>query len=198
MLLGSDMVAGGPAPTWPSEGVRQLFFALQPDTESASAIHSFAESLRRRHRLRGRLIEPDRLHITLTFLGAAAGAPPPELVRRFSTLAASVAGRPFRVELDHVQNWAEKRNGAGPVVLVGGDKTIGVDLLHEALVRTLALAGLRKEKVITPHMTLMWDVVGAVADRAGPFTWTAREFLLVESFYGDSRYEIRGRFPLGG
>ncbi len=199
MLVGAEFVHGGPAPAWPSGDLRRVFFGLQPDLYTAASINGFAKSLARAKGLRGQPIDMDRLHVSLAILWEGWGPPPDSLIREASAAAGTVARAPFRVMFDEVQNWSQRRAGQGPVVLVGGDKTFGIDLLHDDLTSALAVGGLGQiGPRINPHMTLLWDRVGAALDQAGPFTWTADEFVLIESFHGRSRHNVLASFPLGG
>jgi 2'-5' RNA ligase len=47
----------------------RLFFAAIPDSSVAAQIHRRAGILKCAHKLLGRLIEPERLHVSLFFLG---------------------------------------------------------------------------------------------------------------------------------
>lgn len=50
---------------------------------------------------------------------------------------------------------------------------------------------------INPHLTLRWDAkVIPEYQLDAPISWTAREFALVKSYRGQSRYDIAGRWPL--
>ncbi len=179
---------------------RRLFFALQPDGETAERLFDYARDLCRRYGLSGRPIGPERLHITLNLLGRFHGRPPILLLDRAMKAASAVAHRPFRIALNQVQNWGRNEGGdAHPVVLCGDEGVIGVDSLRETLLR--ALSGLRrpdKPKDFNPHLTLLWDRIGVAEDLAEAFVWTAREFVLIESPYGESQHHVVGRWALGG
>ena len=48
----------------------------------------------------------------------------------------------------------------------------------------------------TPHLTLIWDEKLIEPHEIRSMTWTVREFALIRSFVGQSRYEILARWPL--
>ena len=50
-----------------SEG--RLFLAVLPDVATATRIHRLAAVLKRAHGFTGKLIQPERLHVSLFFLG---------------------------------------------------------------------------------------------------------------------------------
>ena len=43
----------------------RLFFAIFPDSDTAAKISLLAQTLRHEHALRGKLLRPERLHVTL-------------------------------------------------------------------------------------------------------------------------------------
>jgi hypothetical protein len=50
-----------------------------------------------------------------------------------------------------------------------------------------------------PHVTLLrGHAVDAVQESIVPIGWNAREFVLIRSFFGQSRHEVMGRWPLQG
>jgi 2'-5' RNA ligase len=50
----------------------------------------------------------------------------------------------------------------------------------------------------TPHLTLSYDNYRIKERFVEPISWTVREFELVLSLVGETKYEVRGRWQLRG
>src|SRR3984893_3443515 len=74
-----------------ASGTARLFLAAVPDTDTALRVYRLAAALKRAHKFDGKIIEPDRLHISLFFLG---GSPNP-IARMACEAAAEVRAPPF-------------------------------------------------------------------------------------------------------
>jgi 2'-5' RNA ligase len=83
-------------------------------------------------------------------------------------------------------------------VLLGDEGVIGVQLLHTAIHKALVAGTMapRREPEIWPHVSLLWDNGRAPREFVEPITWAAREFVLLDSPYGEGRHEVLGRWPL--
>jgi 2'-5' RNA ligase len=169
-----------------------LFFAIQPDKDTATCIFNSGMTLRALHRLRGKLIAPERLHITLHFLGdfdAVVAGRAAEAVR-------SVQAEPIDIILDRVKSFSNRRQ-MRPFVLVGTAPSQELRSFQRKLAGVLLKAGLRNEvRGFTPHLTLLYDEQIVKERPIAPIHWTVRDFVLVHSFVGRSRYETLGRWPL--
>jgi 2'-5' RNA ligase len=164
----------------------RLFFAAQPDSETAQAIAAFAADLRRDHDLGGAVRPQELLHITLAFVGRTPGPPEQEVIDHALQAGAAVTARPFVVALNRVQKWT-------PVVLVGDEGVVGIDLLHARLTRAL---GREPDPGFKAHMSLIWNSK-PLAERAVPsIRFAVREFVLIHSIQGQSRHDVLGRWPL--
>ncbi|MCL7713288.1 RNA 2',3'-cyclic phosphodiesterase [Stenotrophomonas mori] len=179
---------GGDIPT------ERLFFAVMPDPATAWRIAELAEGLRGDHGLGGRPLAQERLHVTLHHLGDYAGLPP-SLLAKARQAAARVRQPAFEVCFDEVGSFAGNRQH--PFVLRSAH---GADLLqglHQALARGLQGLGLRPEPAFTPHLTLLYDSRRLPPQPVQPMRWLVREFVLIRSYLGQTRYQLEGRFPLG-
>jgi 2'-5' RNA ligase len=59
-------------------------------------------------------------------------------------------------------------------------------------------AGLgRRERAFVPHVTLLYDARNVTVQPVDPLGWTVREFVLVHSLLGQTRYRVLGRWTLG-
>lgn len=172
----------------------RLFFAVMPDVQTAARIAEIAEGLRREHGLSGHLLAPERLHITLHHLGDYAGLPP-SLLARVQQLAARVRLPGFEVCFDQVGSFASSRQC--PFVLRSESGAELLHGLHQELGRCLQGVGSRSDHAFTPHMTLLYDPRRLPVQPVQPIRWLVREFVLIRSFLGQTRYQLEGRWQLG-
>lgn len=177
--------------------MHRLYFALHPDAEAAEAIAALTGDLRRRWGLAGWPVPPDRLHISLNFVGKSTAPPPVEVIAQASAVASTVRGRPFAVGLDRVASFRGDP-GRRPLVLLSDDGVVGVHALHATLHKALADAHMRprKEPVIVPHLTLLRDPAEAPETFVDPVQWMVREFVLIHSVQGQGRHNVMGRWTL--
>jgi 2'-5' RNA ligase len=171
-----------------------LFYALLPDLESARQIVDLARRLRADHRLKGTVIPSERLHVTLAFIGSFAGLPK-TVVSNAVVTGERFEGTPFDVTFDRVQKFGHDKRA---VVLRGGEVATAVNEFQRSLVTAMRYQGLKPASPsgFTAHLTLLYDDGPVVEEHVVPISWTAREFVLVRSLIGHSRYEILGRWPL--
>jgi len=169
-----------------------LFFALQPPEIARARSASVAAQMIGHQHLRGRLLSPERLHVSLLSIGCFVGPGPLHIVNDVKKLARAVVMPPFELSFDRVASF-----GAGALVLTGGESAGDVMRLRHSLKLTLAKAGvkLRSRKSFMPHMTM------AYADRMPtlaiePICWPASEFVLIDSLIGQSKHVLLGRWPL--
>ncbi len=174
-----------------------LFFALLPDADSASRITALERYISGKHGLTGKPLA-DRLHISLYSLGVYAGLPR-GIVATAREAAATVAAAPFDVAFDRV-----KSVDVGPrsqaLVLGGGGFHTALVAFWQALGVAMAKAGLGRwvHKRFSPHLTLLYDERIVDEEAVKAIGWTVREFVLVDSLQGQSRYIPLGRWPLRG
>ncbi|MBN8798219.1 MAG: RNA 2',3'-cyclic phosphodiesterase [Stenotrophomonas nitritireducens] len=172
----------------------RLFFAVMPDPATAWRIAELAEGLRGEHGLDGRPLARERLHVTLHHLGDYAGLPP-SLLAKVQQAAARVRMPEFEVCFDEVGSFAGGRQH--PFVLRSEH---GADLLqglHQELARCLQAIGSRPDPGFTPHLTLLYDKRRLPVQPVQPMRWLVREFVLIRSYLGQTRYQMEGRWSLG-
>jgi len=102
-----------------SRSSARLFLAAVPDAGTAERIHQLASMLKRAHRFDGKLIAPERLHISLFALG---GLPEGQLCAAWEA-AMDVRTEPFQVSFDRTasfrgraiarSSWSEDKDCAG-------------------------------------------------------------------------------------
>jgi 2'-5' RNA ligase len=170
--------------------LHSLFFAALPDDPVARRAHRLAGALAGRHRLRGRPLRPERLHVSLCKVGMSPAPPSAKVVDLARRIGERVAPPPFKVTFDRVQSW---RRSNGPVVLVGGeDRVVGLNWLGHALAEAQGM----KPRRFVPHVSLIWSPDVLPERAVEPFSWMVREFVLIHSIHGEGRHEVLGRWPL--
>ena len=172
-----------------------LFFALFPDAAAAARIGGLTRRLRDAHALSAAPHAADRLHVSLHGIGEYP-AFPKEIAAGAIAAAASVALPPFEIAFDRALSFSGKP-GRLPLVLRSHDGFAGVMALQQALGAALAKAGLAA-RPSTPHLTLLYDVRRVEEQPIDPVGWTVRDFVLVHSLLGQTRYIPLGKWPLCG
>ena len=140
----------------------------------------------------GRPTPPEKIHITLFFVGDVERA----AIARLQSVARTLAAAPFRLAVTHLGLWRHNR-----IVWAGAESAPpALAMLVSDLTRALAAVGVRAEdRSYVPHITLVRNARTAPRrTRIAPIAWHAREFVLVESVAagGGSRYEVVARWPL--
>ena len=178
----ADPVAAKAAPT------KRLFFALWPDAALQASIAQTGERIARTRKLEGRTVPPERLHLTLLFLGEV----PVEAEKRLIAAAGLVQGRPFDLILDRASCFfRSKVFWLGPQA-VPRKLTELAGALHAAAAG-VGLAPERKELV--PHVTCRRDIGHVIKPvPVDPVIWPARSFALVHSVAG--QYHVVSQWPL--
>src|SRR5258708_10703737 len=120
------------------DGAR-LSLAAIPDPGTATRIHKLAGVLKRAPQFDGRPIEPERLHISLFFLGGL----PEQDIRAACTAAAEVRMEPFEVLFDRTASFHGKR-GSRPFVLVGDTGLQRLTSFRRMLSGAMLRRGLRR------------------------------------------------------
>lgn len=177
----------------------RLFFAVFPDETARNAIARLGEDVGKRHGLRGKPLEPERLHITLHHLGDYAGLPAALVEGATRAAERVVSAAPFDVAFDRVASFA-KRADKKPYVLLGGGHDSPLQQFRKQLGDALFQAGLGKHvtRDFTPHVTLRYERVLLPEQAVAPVKWTVREFVLVHSLLGQTKHLHLHRWPLQG
>jgi 2'-5' RNA ligase len=172
-----------------SSGAR-LFLAAVPDAGTAERIHRLAGVLKRAHKFDGKLIAPERLHISLFFLGGL----PEHHIRVACEAATEVRTEPFEVSFDRTASF-RGRPGNRPFVLIGESGLRRLESFRRMLGAALTRSGLRRvaNTNFTPHVTLLYDARSVEEHPIQPVDWTVTEFVLIRSMKG---HAYLGRWPL--
>ena len=173
-----------------AEETARVFFALWPDEAVRRQLHEASGHL---HKLRGgRRIHPDKLHLTLLFIGAL----PRERLEDLIAAAALVKAKGFDVCFDRPECWRHNR-----IAFLGASEPpAALFALVADLEQNVAQAGIEFDRrPYKAHITLLRNADCRKDDPAlEPVEWAARDFVLVESRLSDkgSSYEVLDRWPL--
>lgn len=197
-----DLFGDGPnkAESLPENDLRipgSVFFAIRPSGDAASVVLERAKALQREQGLKSKLLDPDRLHLTLAWIGDIPKLPQAniDVARR---IASGITAKPFVVALDRALSF--RGNKKRPLVLVGGDGVAGLRLFCEMLAKELKRVGcpVLKASQYEPHMTLLWDEIAVAEHVIEPVRWTVSDFVLIHSLQGRAQHVELGRWPLRG
>jgi 2'-5' RNA ligase len=173
-----------------------LFFALLLGAADASQIVRLRERLCEDSGLSGHRVAANLLHISLHGIGAYDGLPR-AVVQRAKEAGAALLTKPFDIVLDRAMSFGPKRQ-VRPLVLRTGDE-VALVTFHRLLGGTLKNAGFRRiASRFTPHMTLLYGDRTVVERPIDAIQWTVRDFVLVRSLRGQSKYIHLARWPLRG
>ena len=180
-MMQPDLLGTAPAP----DGVQRLFFALVPPAPLRARIADAAAAVEQAHPSGGRLLKPDRYHLTLHFLGDFDPLPP-ALLASARAAGDAVAPPRFELVLDHAGSF--RGNG---VRWLGTAPCDALPAWRQALGDVLARQRLRLERQgFVPHLTI---VRGARAPLArtpiDPIRWPLDGFALLLSRPGRP-YEV--------
>jgi RNA 2',3'-cyclic 3'-phosphodiesterase len=173
-----------------SRSSARLFLAAVPDAGTAERIHQLAGLLKRAHHFDGKLIAPERLHISLF---ALSGLPAGQLCAAWEA-AMDVRAEPFEVSFDRSVSFRAGPDNR-PFVLIGEKGTRRLQSFRQMLGTAMRRKGLRRlaNTNFTPHVTLLYDPRGVDEYPIEPIGWTIKEFVLVRSSNG---HEHLVRWPL--
>jgi 2'-5' RNA ligase len=159
----------------------RLFLAAVPDPATAERIFQMANVLKHAYGFTGELIEPERLHVSLFFLGGLPG----ELVDTTCMALADTRMPPFDAVFDRSVSF-RGRVGNRPFVLIGDNGPSPLKSFRQMLGTVLAQNGLRRRANtnFTPHVTLLYDARAVEEHPVAPISWTVNEFVLIRSQRG--------------
>ena len=174
----------------------RLFFAVVPDERAARRTADIADRLRSLHGLKGRPLTIPRFHVSLHWLGDYDGVPR-GIVARAHEAASRISEKPFPVTFDRAATFS-RLVGNHPLVLRSANSLAALVTLHQKLLDAMKRAGLkaRGPKRLTPHMTLLYANQKIVAAPVDPVEWIVRDFVLIHSLVGESRYVRLGQWRL--
>jgi 2'-5' RNA ligase len=173
-----------------------IHFLTFPDALTAARVTRLAQRWRREFELTAVSLPTSRFHVSLRSLGEYDELEVPEIIiNKARQAAAAVRMNPFVVALNRLQSFS-RSDGKHPVVLLGDEGVVGLEILQRSLCNALRMAGLRGRSNFTPHMTLLYDCRRIAEQPVDPVCWTVREFALVLSLVGRTKYVLLARWQL--
>ena len=158
----------------PHTGAARLFLAIWPDAGCRACLRAHRDAWR--WPAGAAPVEPQRLHLTLHFIGNV----PRDRVAGLAA-ALQVPFEPFHIPFGVPHSWPR-----GLAVLCPQDLPAGLGSLHAALADALQAFGLPVERRdFRPHVTLARKAAGAMPPARAPgFRWPVAAYALMESVPG--------------
>jgi RNA 2',3'-cyclic 3'-phosphodiesterase len=174
-----------------------LYLLVFPDAPAAVRIERLAHHYRSEYGLHGKPRPRSILHVSLLNLGLYDDLSSPKFVALDASDAVEqVRATPFTVAFNYVQSFS-RADGRYPLVLRGDDGIVGLEKLYQSLGRSMRMAGFKAAPDFTPHVTLIYGNRPISERPIEPIRWTVREFSLVLSLRGKTKYILLDRWPLG-
>jgi len=192
---------GGSGPVEPSQRLggqpwTSCFFAALPPPAVAQSIDAVGRELRRAIGLRGKLIGPDRYHVTLCGTGAF-GEVPFEIIELLKQIGASIQDPVFDVFFDLTAAFGGSY-GKRSLVLTASDTLPALLTLQTRLHDAMQAANLPVDERFNPHITLLYDRRPAPRIEIPRLSFTVPEFVLIRSVHGTGRHDHLACWQLGG
>jgi 2'-5' RNA ligase len=170
----------------------RLFLAVFPDPPIAQNIGDLVTHLQIFYELDSQPVADDRFHCTLQVMHESIG-----LDKNITAAVIGLASRAempsFRVEFNNVFSFKD-----GGLALGGDDGAAGMCLLQERIGKLMTAVGLGRivRRRYKPHVTMLYGSRPIATHPIEPIGWQVKEFVLVHSLLGRTRYNFLARFPL--
>ncbi|KAA1185626.1 2'-5' RNA ligase family protein [Rhizobium tropici] len=183
---GSCSRTSTPIDQWP---ISELYFAVLPDPETAARSFKLAGNFHRQYRSFAKPRRADLLHVTLFTIGSFRCLPE-EMAFAAMEAASRVRKPSCPVVFDRAVGFGNGDNR--PLVLWNKDGNAELKAIYQELVDAMRLTGITpaKEKPVEPHMTLLYHgqlVPDIMLEE--PVSWTAKDFVLINSLQGQSIHQ---------
>lgn len=181
-----------PSPDQPTN----TFVALRPPWPVAEQFYSRATQLCSSARIAGSRRPFFILHMTVLPIGGYLGRLPHMLLEEIDAAISMVQLPAIEIVLDEARSFETRKDNV-PFVLEGGELT-DVCALRLATRDALHIKGLNipARTTYSPHMTIAYARRRSPRVKIEPFSWKAREFQLIESWVGETKYVELARWML--
>lgn len=177
--------------------LHNLFFAIMiPGADSPEFTDCF-QRFQKAYPFRRKPIEADRLHLSV-YAVCGGDYLPQDVVQLATRAGDAVRFTPFSVTFSEAMTYRNQRTEM-PFVVTAQESAEAVNGLRFQIGSAYSQIrghGRYQHKSMSPHVTLAWDRVIVTKQPIRPLSIVAREFALVHSHVGESRYTIVKRWPL--
>jgi 2'-5' RNA ligase len=174
--------------------VYNVFFGLVPDRENALSIARQAAEWNRQFGMSGKLLAPEQLHVSLHPVGTYIGEVPAEQIQFAKRIGEALSAQVFDIVFDRAMSFKGRKS---PYVLRVREGLENIKGFWRELGINIANAGGNsKEVTFTPHMTLSYHGRMVTEHHIAPIAMQVRDFVLINSHYGKSRYDVLARWQL--
>lgn len=159
-----------------------IFFAVLPDKPAADRAYILGERIDHQEQLHGDRTSPDRLHVTMRWVGRYDA----QLARQAQRAGAMVAARRFIVRFDHVMSFHSNKENFPLVLCCEDDSLADMRDFNRTLREAIASCDLDAAGAAsyTPHMTLLYSRKSIPAAPVSPVSWTVGSLVLIYSLVG--------------
>ena len=181
-----------PSPDQPTN----TFVAIRPPWPVAQQVYYGATQLCSQAGIAGSRRPSSILHMTVLPIGRYGGRLPRKLLKQIDCAVSMVRLPAIEIMLNEAGSF-ETRKRHVPFVLEGSElaEVCGLRLAIHAALRVKGL-NVPAPKAYAPHMTLAYASQRSPRRKVEPFIWQAREFQLIESWVGQTKYIELGRWAL--
>ena len=176
-----------------------VFFALLLDGTPAKRTEIISKQVTWDNGIHGSFLLPSRYHVSLQHVRNMKRVEP-KVVYGATLAAAAVSMPAFDVTFDQAISFpGHPRRGKPqqyPTVLVGGSDPLFE--LHSQLAQSMRKFGFEASDGFIPHVTMVYGDKMIAPQPIEPLRWTVRDFALIHSERGLTKYNILGRWPLRG
>lgn len=180
----------------PGPGRDPTFFAILVGDRLDAELAALAGDERQRRGIAAPLLGPATRHISVTGVGYHQELTDDEL-ELASGAADAVAFMPFELRLARLMSFKPRPGGPSPLVLLPEDAAPLAELERQLRWGMLERGFEPRSLPMTQfHLTLLYDRVQVPKTRLPrPLPLQVEGFALVRSHFGQSRYEVLGRWP---
>lgn len=171
----------------------RLFFALMPDEEAAGHVSRIRQIFLEENHLRETLLAMERLHLSLHHVGDYTRLRD-KVVYAAEQAAKSVVMPAFEVTLHAIQSFPVAAKRRRPLVLLAHGEALPD--FHDSMAVAMRRQGFKAGSGFTPHVTIAYGTKPVLPRKIEPIRFTAKDFVLIHSERGLSRYNTLGRWPL--
>jgi len=179
----------------PGPNLHPVFFALLPPPGLEPELRRAVEASRR-WGVSAKLGVPETRHMSLAALGFAQQLTPADRAAAEAT-ANALHGSAFELRFDRLTSFRAKPGNKRPLALLPQDAG-PLEALTTALRDGMIARGFVPQRPPQRfHLTLCYDRTDIRIRPIDPVAWRVDRFALVQSIYGETRYELWGEWKLG-